>query len=76
MTENGDCLHWLARPGAEPDEWTVALKEGRGREWESHAQSCTGFLRSILVAGGTRSELFYDFPTDEAHEFRPSTDFL
>ncbi|MFD7258408.1 SMI1/KNR4 family protein [Streptomyces sp. NPDC059874] len=76
VTENGDCLYWLARPGQEPDEWPVLVKEGRGREWELHPQSCSEFLESILLTGGLESEIFYDFPTEEAHEFRSSAGFV
>ncbi|MER5777488.1 SMI1/KNR4 family protein [Streptomyces sp. NPDC002039] len=73
VTENGDCLYWHARPGQEPEQWTVMLKEGRGREWEFHAQSCSEFLRSILLTGDTESEMFYDFPMEGPHEFRPGS---
>ncbi|MFD9412213.1 SMI1/KNR4 family protein [Streptomyces sp. NPDC059989] len=73
VTENGDCLYWLARPGQEPDRWTVLIKEGRGREWEFHARSCSEFLQSLLITGGTESEIFYDFPVEGPHEFRSST---
>ncbi|MCX4959911.1 SMI1/KNR4 family protein [Streptomyces virginiae] len=76
VTENGDCLYWLARPGLEPDQWTVLIKEGRGRDWEFHTQSCSEFLQSILLTGGTESEMFYDFPSEEPHEFRSSSSFL
>ncbi|WP_326593020.1 SMI1/KNR4 family protein [Streptomyces sp. NBC_01294] len=73
VTENGDCLYWLARAGQEPEQWTVLIKEGRGREWEFHAQSCSEFLQSILLTGDAESEIFYDFPTEEPHEFRSSS---
>ncbi|MGW6981660.1 SMI1/KNR4 family protein [Streptomyces sp. NPDC054932] len=76
VTENGDCLYWLARPGREPEQWTVLIKEGRGREWEFHAQSCSGFLRSVLLTGDTESEMFHDFPADEPHEFCSGSGFL
>ncbi|MET3988049.1 SMI1/KNR4 family protein [Streptomyces sp. PvR034] len=71
-----DCLYWLVRPGEEPEQWTVAIKEGHGREREFHAQSCSAFLRPILVAGDIESDLFYDLPTEEAHQFAPSAGFL
>ncbi|MFF4388036.1 SMI1/KNR4 family protein [Streptomyces sp. NPDC001552] len=73
VTENGDCLYWLARPGQEPDQWTVAVKEGRGREWEFHARSCAQFLRSVLLTGDAESDVFYDFPTEGPHEFASSS---
>ncbi|MET9700933.1 SMI1/KNR4 family protein [Streptomyces sp. NPDC006529] len=76
VTENGDCLYWLVRPGDEPEQWTVAIKEGRGREWEFHAQSCSAFLRSVLVAGDIESDLFYDLPTEAAHQFASIAGFL
>ncbi|MFA7768238.1 SMI1/KNR4 family protein [Streptomyces sp. NRRL S-448] len=76
VTENGDCLYWLARPGHEPDQWTVAIKEGRGREWEFHAQSCSEFLRSVLLTGDAESDVFYDFPTDVPHAFVSGSGFV
>ncbi|WP_405813255.1 MULTISPECIES: SMI1/KNR4 family protein [unclassified Streptomyces] len=75
-TENGDCLYWLARPGQEPAQWTVAIKEGRGREGEFHARSCCEFLRSVLLTGGTESDVFHDFPTEEPHAFVSSSRFV
>ncbi|MET9689550.1 SMI1/KNR4 family protein [Streptomyces sp. NPDC006514] len=76
VTENGDCLYWLARPGQEPDRWTVAVKEGRGREWEFHARSCSEFLRSVLLTGDAESDVFYGFPTEGPHEFASSSSFV
>ncbi len=76
MTENGDCLYWLARTGQEPAQGTVAIKEGRGGEWEFHARSCSEFLRSVLLTGDTESDIFCDLPTQEPHEFASSARFV
>jgi hypothetical protein len=73
-TENGEFVFWLARPGQDPDTWTVMVNEGRGPEWEHHQMTCASFLVAVLE-GGVRSETLWELPVAE-HEFRPSGDFL
>jgi hypothetical protein len=36
-TDNGEFLHWLARPGQAPAEWTVMVDEARGERWERYS---------------------------------------
>ncbi|MGK5642423.1 SMI1/KNR4 family protein, partial [Streptomyces sp. URMC 126] len=75
LTENGDYLYWLVRPGQDPDEWTVMVKEGRGPLWESHPMGCAQFIEAALLTGSAQSEIFGDYPLDE-HQFRSSESFL
>lgn len=75
LTENGENLHWLVRPGQKPEEWTVMISEGRGPEWERYPMPCAQFLESILLTGDVESDIFYDLPAD-THEFRSSASFL
>ncbi|MFF4342993.1 SMI1/KNR4 family protein [Kitasatospora sp. NPDC001540] len=73
-TDNGEFLYWLARPGEDPDEWTVMVNEARGPRWEHLDMGCTRFLAAVL-SGDLRSEILSDsFPTDP-HAFLPSADF-
>ncbi|WP_206507528.1 SMI1/KNR4 family protein [Streptomyces chrestomyceticus] len=74
LTEDGDYLYWLVRPGQDPADWTVMIKEGRGSEWEHHPMSCTEFLASVLVEGNVESEIFDELPEQE-HLFQPTSDF-
>ncbi|MEV6319248.1 SMI1/KNR4 family protein [Streptomyces sp. NPDC051776] len=73
-TENGEFLYWLARPGEEPDDWTVMANEGRGPEWEHHNMTCVSFLLSALT-GEVTSEIIWELPAAD-HSFRPSAEFV
>ncbi len=73
-TENGEFVFWLARPGQDPDTWTVMVNEGRGPEWEHHEMTCTSFLVGVLE-GDVRSEILWELPAAE-HEFHPSGNFV
>ncbi|MEU5384388.1 SMI1/KNR4 family protein [Kitasatospora cineracea] len=74
-TDNGEFLYWLARPGKDPDEWTVMVNEARGPWWEHLDMGFTQFLAAAL-SGDIRSEILSDsFPTDP-HTFVPSADFV
>ncbi|MDQ0961304.1 hypothetical protein QFZ66_005182 [Streptomyces sp. B4I13] len=75
VTDNGECLYWFAQPGVSPGDWTVAVNEARGSEWEFFTSGCVEFLNGIL-SGTLGSELLWSkFPTDP-HEFRRSATFL
>lgn len=45
-SDNGDTLYWLTR--GHPDQWTVAIGEGRGPEFEEHPLSACDFLAEWL----------------------------
>ncbi|MFI8387736.1 hypothetical protein [Streptomyces sp. NPDC085540] len=53
----GAFLYWLARPGQQPDEWTVLYNEGRGPLWEAHDTGCSDFLLAVLT-GTAETEYF------------------
>ncbi|MFG2823355.1 DNA/RNA non-specific endonuclease [Kitasatospora sp. NPDC048365] len=74
-TDNGEFLFWLARPGQDPDEWTVMVNEARGPWWEHLDMGFSQFLAAALT-GEVRSEILSDsFPTSP-HDFRSSADFV
>ncbi|MFJ2774935.1 SMI1/KNR4 family protein [Streptomyces sp. NPDC087300] len=64
---SGALLYWLRWPGQKPDEWTVMFNEGRGPEWEHHAQPCVLFLLSVLT-GEADTKYFPGFPPND-HQF-------
>ncbi|ATW46713.1 SMI1/KNR4 family protein [Streptomyces peucetius] len=68
-TDNGECLYWLARPGLEPDQWTVMVNEARGDRWEHFSVSCTQFLASTLD-GELQSNILSSLYPRATHEFR------
>ncbi|WP_037617505.1 SMI1/KNR4 family protein [Streptomyces aureus] len=74
VEDSGAYLYWLRRPSQKPEEWTVLLNEGRGPEWESHAESCATFLLAVLT-GEARTEYFPDLPSD-SHQFDSNDDIL
>jgi hypothetical protein len=69
-TDNGEFIYWVARPGQEPDEWSIVINEARGECYERHQM---GFARFLLAAltGEIRSEILSDhyFPSTP-HTFR------
>ncbi|WP_395359587.1 SMI1/KNR4 family protein [Streptomyces sp. YH02] len=74
----GHFLYWLVRPGAEPDEWTTVLNEGRGPLWEAHPASCGAFLLDV-VSGTAKSPYFTDIDDmagpEDRYRFRPTSEF-
>ncbi|MFJ4681663.1 SMI1/KNR4 family protein [Kitasatospora sp. NPDC088783] len=73
-TDNGEFLYWLARPGQDPDAWTVMVNEARGPWWEHVDLTFTRFLTAALT-GAIRCEILSDlFPTCP-HDFQPSRHF-
>lgn len=58
LTDNGDVCFWVTRPESVPDEWTIAIHESRGPDWETFPGSCTEFL--VAVFEGT--SVFDTFP--------------
>ncbi|MER6012892.1 hypothetical protein [Streptomyces bluensis] len=56
VTDNGDVGYWIADTD-NPDDWTVAINEGRGPEWEPTELSLSAFLYQLLT-GGYVSGLF------------------
>ncbi|MFD8001293.1 SMI1/KNR4 family protein [Streptomyces mirabilis] len=75
VTDNGECLYWFAQPGVSADDWTVAVNEARGSEWEFFPSGCVEFLNGILSRTVASEILWSKFPT-EPHEFRGSANFL
>ncbi|MFD7258407.1 SMI1/KNR4 family protein [Streptomyces sp. NPDC059874] len=71
---SGHLLYWFVQPGQKPEEWTVALNEGRGPEWEWHDQSCAEFLVAVLTGEGT-SLYFDDLPLGD-HQFESNSGIL
>ncbi|MGA4943991.1 SMI1/KNR4 family protein [Streptomyces cinereoruber] len=69
VTDNGECLYWLVRPGLDPDGWTVMVNEARGARWEHFSVSCTRFLASAL-SGDLRSGIISSSFPLAVHEFR------
>ncbi|MFD0141332.1 MULTISPECIES: SMI1/KNR4 family protein [unclassified Streptomyces] len=59
----GAFLYWLARPGRQPDEWTVLYNEGRGPLWEHHEVGCSAFLLAVLT--GTAETAYFGQLHDE-----------
>ncbi|MFJ4336846.1 hypothetical protein [Streptomyces sp. NPDC088915] len=70
VTDNGECLYWLVRPGLAPDRWTVMVNEARGARWEHFSVSCTRFLASVL-SGELRSDVLSSSFPRAVHAFRP-----
>ncbi|WP_051820032.1 SMI1/KNR4 family protein [Streptomyces flavochromogenes] len=74
----GHFLYWLVRPGAEPEEWTIVLNEGRGPLWEAHPASCSQFLLDV-VAGTSTSYYFADIDDmvdpEDRYRFMPTSRF-
>ncbi|GAA4035237.1 hypothetical protein GCM10022247_70940 [Allokutzneria multivorans] len=70
-TDNGEYLYWLARPGDDPDAWTVLVNEARGERWEHFAMGCAEFLVTTLT-GEVRSDLLWSLYPASPHEFFPS----
>ncbi|MBT2401456.1 SMI1/KNR4 family protein [Streptomyces sp. ISL-100] len=68
-TDNGECLYWLARPGQEPDQWTIMVNEARGERWEHYSTTCTQFLADVLQGELRSTILSSRFPLS-THEFR------
>ncbi|WP_369189730.1 SMI1/KNR4 family protein [Streptomyces sp. R08] len=75
VTDNGECLYWFARPNVSADDWTIAVNEARGSEWEFFPAGCVEFLDGILSRTLESEILWSRFPT-EPHEFRRSATFL
>ncbi|MGJ7414460.1 SMI1/KNR4 family protein [Streptomyces cinereoruber] len=69
VTDNGECLYWLVRPGLDPDRWTVMVNEARGARWEHFSVSCTHFLAAVL-SGELRSGILSSSFPRAVHEFR------
>ncbi|MDX2560400.1 SMI1/KNR4 family protein [Streptomyces sp. TX20-6-3] len=72
----GHFLYWLVRPGAEPEEWTTLLNEGRGPLWEAHPASCSEFLLGVVA--GTTTSFYFDHTDDmvdpeDRYRFRPTS---
>lgn len=67
----GAFLYWLARPGRQPDQWTVLYNEGRGPLWEHHDTGCLAFLLAVLT-GTAETEYFghlYEVLKPTEHRF-------
>ena len=73
-TDYGDCVYWLAEPGASPDGWTVMVEQGHGPGWEHFPMGAVAFLAGTLT-GDVRSELLAVEDPVETHGFRPLTSF-
>jgi len=48
ITENGDTVYWVASPLDSPDEWTVAVNEARGPDWQEFPMGASEFLYGVL----------------------------
>ncbi|MBH1933765.1 SMI1/KNR4 family protein [Streptomyces sp. AV19] len=72
MEGSGAYLYWIARPGIDPDDWTVIFNEGRGPLWEHDDASAAEFLLGILT-GGITSFYFSGFPAEQ-HRFEPNAE--
>ncbi|MBZ9644042.1 hypothetical protein [Streptomyces sp. PSKA30] len=48
ITDNGDVGYWIA-DSEDPDEWTVAINESRGPDWQSTGLSLSAFLYQFLT---------------------------
>ena len=70
----GAMLYWLAKPGQEPDAWTVMFNEGRGSLWEHRDAPCASFLLAVL-AGQAEAEYFPDLPLEQ-HQFDTNDEIL
>ncbi|MFJ5926514.1 SMI1/KNR4 family protein [Kitasatospora sp. NPDC092948] len=74
-TDNGEFLYWLAKPGQDPDQWTVMVNEARGPWWEHFDLTLTRFLARSLTRE-TRSEILSDLYPTIPHDFQPSGRFM
>lgn len=63
LTDNGDVCFWVRRPDASPDEWTIAVHDSRGPDWEAYAGSCTEFLVAIFEGTSVLDIFPRDFPS-------------
>lgn len=48
VTDNGDVGYWIA-DSSKPDEWKIAINEGRGPEWDATEFSLSEFLYRFLT---------------------------
>lgn len=74
----GAFLYWLARPGQQPDEWSVLYNEGRGPRWERHDTGCMAFLLAVLT-GTAETDYFghlQEAPKPTDHHFATATQRL
>ena len=63
VTDNGDVCHWVVSASDDPNEWSVAVNEARGSQWESFGLTATEFLVAVL-SGDLRVRVFpHDFPS-------------
>lgn len=67
-SDNGDILYW--KTVGNPDQWTVAISEGRAPEWEEFDSSMTRFITDTLLRIAASRIFPKDFP--RAHSgFKP-----
>lgn len=65
ITDNGDVVYWLRRPGQSPDEWPVAINAARDPRWEQYDGSATEFLADVLSKKRRLSVFPEDVPSDD-----------
>lgn len=70
FTDNGDVCFWVTSSSDDPDEWTIAVNEGREPLWMTFGGSASEFLVAVL-SRNLQVEMFPDnFPYD-IHTFSP-----
>jgi hypothetical protein len=72
FTDNGDVCFWVTSGSADPDEWRVAVNEGREPLWMTFDGSASEFLVAVL-SGALSVEIFPDDFPYESHAFSTST---
>jgi hypothetical protein len=71
-TDNGDELYWVTQ--GQPDQWPVALVEGRAALHELHPLPVTGFLAALAANQLTSRVLPDDLLGRPSHRFTPFPD--
>jgi hypothetical protein len=71
-TDNGDELYWVT--DGQPNDWSVALVEGRAALQELHPMPVTGFLAALAANQLTSRVLPEDLLRRPSHRFTPFPD--
>lgn len=64
-TDNGDVCYWVTQPDKDPEEWTIAVNEARGPQWEQFNGSVTEFLAAVFSRMLKVSIFPSGFPSEE-----------
>lgn len=68
----GYYLYWVAREGADPSTWQIAVEPARWGQWEFHSGTATNLLLRLL-RGETTTRYLSSLRNTEQHSFTPAT---